>query len=298
MFLLAAYQLLLHRCSGQEDIVVGTPIANRNRPEIEGLIGYFANTLALRTDMGGDPTVRELLQRVRSTALEAYAHQDIPFESVLEELQPPRDPSRQPLFQAVLALHNLPRSETTLADLRIAPFDVDTGTSKFDLTLIAQQNGDGLELMLEYNTDLFLPSTANRLLAHLRNVMHGMSENPGQRISEVPLLGREEKEQLLTQCQRKSSYPVNVNLLELFENQTKHRPQARAVGTGDEWFTYSELNHRANQLAHYLLRQGIGRESLVGILVERTPEMVIAILGCISTFGSCIPARTSVIHAG
>ncbi|HEV2961541.1 MAG TPA: amino acid adenylation domain-containing protein, partial [Candidatus Angelobacter sp.] len=289
MFLLAAYQLLLHRYSGQEDVVVGSPIANRTPPEIEGLIGYFANTLALRTDMSGDPTVRELLWRVREVALDAYAHQDVPFEKVLEELQPPRDPSRQPLFQTVFALQNLPPADYTLHNLKIAPFDVNTGTSKFDLTLIAQQNNAGLEFTLEYNTDLFSSSTANRLLSHFTNVMRAMVEDPGRRISEVPLLGTKEREQLVAESRRKSEYAVNSTLVELFDNQAKRRPYARAVGFSDKWLTYTELNHRANQLAHYLLRQEIGRETLVGILVERTPEMVIGILGILKAGGAYLP---------
>ena len=217
IFLLTAYKLLLHRYGGQEDIVVGSPIANRTRPELEGLIGYFANTLALRSDFSGDPTVEELLASIRETALGAYAHQDIPFEKLLEDLQPPRDPSRQPLFQAVFTLHNLSPASYTLPNLDMSPVDIDTGTSKFDLTLIAQENTTGLSCTLEYNTDLFSHSTASRLLHHFHNLLHGMVEDPKGRISEIPLLGDLEKEQLLKACRRRNEYAASTSLIELLE---------------------------------------------------------------------------------
>ncbi|HEY6349974.1 MAG TPA: amino acid adenylation domain-containing protein [Candidatus Angelobacter sp.] len=289
MFLLAAWKLLLSRYSGQEDLVVGSPVANRTRAEVEGLIGYFANTLPLRTDLGGDLTVRELLRRVRETALNAYAHQEIPFEKLLEELQPVRDPSRQPLFQVVFTLQNLPPSGYTLHNLAIEPVDVDTGTSKFDLTLIAQQNSATLELMLEYNTDLFNADTAIRLLGHFKNLVHGMLEHPDQRISEVALLSGEERQELVAASSRKTVFTVDKNLVELFETQAEIRPQAQAVGLDGKGFTYAELNERANQLAHFLMRQGIGREMLVGILAERTPELVICILGILKAGGAYLP---------
>jgi amino acid adenylation domain-containing protein len=289
MFLLAAYKLLLSRYSGQEDIVVGSPIANRTRPEIEGLIGYFANTLALRTDLSGDPTVREMLQRVRETALGAYAHEDVPFEKLLEDLQVPRDPSRQPLFQAVFALQNLPPSAYALHNLTLSPIEVDTGTSKFDLTLIAQQNNAGLEFTLECNTDLFSPSTGNRLLQHLQNVLCGILENPDRLISEIPLLSGDEREQLVHSSRRQNEYPADASLVELFEIQAKLRPQAQAVGFENEWLTYSALNERANQLAHYLLQQGIGPEMLVGILIERSLDLVVSILGILKAGAAYLP---------
>jgi amino acid adenylation domain-containing protein len=289
MLLLAAYKLLLHRYSGSDDVVVGSPIANRTQPEIEGLIGYFANTLVLRTDLSDDPTVRELLQRVRETALDAYAHQDVPFEKVLEDLQPRRDPSRQPLFQTVFAFQNQPPAEKALYNLTITPVEVDTGTSKFDLTLIAQQSNSGLEFLLEYNTDLFTATMADRLLTHYKNALVGMVVAPEQHISKVPLLDHHETEQLIEANRRKTEYAVDVSLVKLFEIQAEFRRQAAATGFGDEWLTYTELNQRANQLAHYLLRQGIGAESLVGILLERTPAMVIAILGILKSGAAYLP---------
>jgi amino acid adenylation domain-containing protein len=243
----------------------------------------------LRTDLSGDPTVRELLQRVRETALNAYAHQEVPFEKLLEELQPLRDPSRQPLFQTVFTLQNLPPSGYALGDLTIAAVDVDTGTSKFDLTLIAQQKSVGLEFMLEYNTDLFSASTADHLLSHYRNVLSGMVKDPDQRISEVPLLGSEERRELVQAGRRKSEFASGSSLTALFEAQVELRPQAPAVGLDGKWLTYAELNGRANQLAHYLSRQGIGREMLVGILAERTPEMVICILGILKAGAAYLP---------
>ena len=289
MFLLAACKILLCRYSGQEDVIVGSPIANRTRPELEGLIGYFANTLVLRTDLSGDPVVCQLLRRVRETALGAYAHQDVPFEKLLEDLQLPRDPSRQPLFQVAFALQNLPSSGYALKNLTLSPVDVETGTSRFDLTLIAQENGAGLEFTLEYNTDLFSSATAGRLLRHLQNVLEGMLENPDRCISQVPLLGMDEKEQLITAGKRKNEYAADANLVELFEIQAVLRAQAPAVGLDGEWVSYAELNERANQLACYLLRQGIGPEMLVGILVERTADMVVCILGVLKTGSAYLP---------
>ena len=289
MFLLAGYKLLLCRYSGQEDVVVGSPIANRNRAEIEGLIGYFANTLALRTNLSGDPTVRELLHRVRETALNAYAHQHVPLEKLLEELQLPRDPSRQPLFQTVFALQNFSQSTYGLRELAITPVDVDTGTSKFDLTLIAQQNAVNFDFVLEYNTDLFAASTANRLLRHFAHVLRGMLKDMDHHISEVAVLSREEKKELTAISKRTIEYVIDKSLIDLFEAKVEVRSLAPAVGLGDQWLTYAELNERANQLAHYLLREGIGPEMLVGVLAERTPELVIAILGILKAGAAYLP---------
>jgi amino acid adenylation domain-containing protein len=289
MFLLAAYKLLLHRYGGQEDIVVGSPIANRTRPEIEGLIGYFANTLALRSDLSSDPTVEELLARVRETALGAYAHQDIPFEKLLEDLQPPRDPSRQPFFQVVFTLHNLPPASYTLPNVDMFLVDIDTGTSKFDLTLIAQESTTGLSCTLEYNTDLFSHSTASRLLHHFHNLLHGMVEDPKDRISEIPLFGDTEREQLLKARRRRNEYTASTSLIELFETRVKLHPEAPAAGFGEQWLTYEHLNQRANQLAHYLLAQGIGPEMLVGILAERTIDLVVCILGVLKAGAAYLP---------
>jgi amino acid adenylation domain-containing protein len=289
MFLLAVYKLLLHRYSGQENITIGSPIASRTRPEIEGLIGYFANTLALRSDLSGDPTVEELLHRVRETALDAYANQDIPFEKLLEDLQLPRDPSRQPVFQAVFALQNLPSSGYTLPNLTMTPVDIDTGTSKFDLTLIAQESTTGFSCTLEYNTDLFSHSTASRLLDHFHNLLNGAVENPKDHISEIPLLGNTEKEQLLKACRRGSEYTVSTSLIELFETRVKLYPQAPAAGAGEQWLTYEDLNQRANQLARYLLAQGIVPEMLVGILADRTVDLVICILGILKIGAAYLP---------
>jgi amino acid adenylation domain-containing protein len=289
MFLLAVYKLLLHRYSGQENIAIGSPIANRTRPEIEGLIGYFANTLVLRSDLSGDPTLEELLHRVRETALDAYAYQDIPFEKVLEDLQPPRDPTRQPVFQAVFALQNLPSSGYTLPNLAMTPVDIDTGTSKFDLTLIAQESITGLSCTLEYNTDLFSHSTASRLLDHFHNLLNGTVENPQNHISEITLLGNTEKEQLLKACRRGSEYAVSTSLIELFEARVKLHPEAPAAGAGEQWLTYEDLNQRANQLARYLLAQGIVPDMLVGILADRTLDLVVCILGILKVGAAYLP---------
>jgi amino acid adenylation domain-containing protein len=294
MTLLAAFQTLLHRYTSQDDIVVGSPIANRNRIEIEGLIGFFVNTLVLRTDHSGNPTFRELLHRVRETALEAYAHQDLPFEKLVEELRPDRDLSRSPVFQAMFVLQNAPARELSFEGFTVSPVRVAGETAKFDLTLSLNEGTPGLRGVLQYNTDLFDEATITRMLGHFQTLLEGIVANPEQRIGELPLLTEPEKDQLLVEWnETKADYPKDKCIHELFETQVEKTPDAVALVFEDQKLTYQELNNRANQLAHYLQKLGVGSEVLVGICVERSLEMVIALLGVIKAGGAYVPLDPS-----
>ncbi|MDQ3942480.1 MAG: condensation domain-containing protein, partial [Actinomycetota bacterium] len=291
MVLLAAFQALLARYSGQEDIAVGTPIAGRNRAETEGLIGFFVNTLVLRTDLSGDPTFRELLGRVRETTLEAYAHQDLPFEKLVEELEPQRDLSRTPLFQVMFALQNVPQQDPELADLTLSRLRVESGTAKFDLTLSMIEEAKGLKGSLEYNTDLFEAATIERMLGHFRTLLEGIMTEPERRISELPLLTEAERHQLLVEWNdTQTDYPKDQCVHVLFETQAERTPDAVAVVFEDQRLTYRELNRRSNQLARHLRKLGVGRpEVSVGICVERSVEMVVGLLGILKAGGAYVP---------
>jgi amino acid adenylation domain-containing protein len=290
MMLLAAFQTLLHRYSGQEDIAVGTPIANRNREEIEGLIGFFINTLVMRTGMGGDPSFRELLGRVREVALGAYGHQDVPFEKVVEETHPERDLSRNPLFQVMFILQNAAEMVVNLGDLGVESLSGDTGTAKFDLTLSLMEKGRVLKGRVEYNTDLFEGGTIERMVGHLKTLLEGIVANADQRISELPILTEAERRQLLVEWNMtEAEYPRDACIHELFEKQVEKTPEAVAVVFEGKELTYRELNIRANQLAHYLRKQGVGPEVLVGICMERSLEMVVGLLGILKAGGAYVP---------
>jgi amino acid adenylation domain-containing protein len=290
MTLLATYQTLLCRYTGQDDISVGTAVANRNRPEIEGLIGFFVNTLVMRTDLSDAPSFRELLKRVRKTALEAYTHQDVPFEMLVEELQPERDMSRTPLFQVAFALQNAPVSPTELPDLTLTPLGADTGTAKFDLTLTLTEMGDELRGALEYNTDLFNRSTVRRMAGHFRSLLEGAVADPDQLIRELPLLREKEHRQLLVDWNATAlDTPTDHCAHELFELRAAERPDAVALTFGDEALTYATLDARANQLAHHLQKLGVGPGTLVGIATDRGPDMIVGILGTLKAGGAYLP---------
>lgn len=290
MTLLAAFQILLHRYAGQEDIVVGSPIANRNRAEIEELIGFFVNTLVLRTDFSGDPTFQQLLARVREVSLGAYAHQDLPFEKLVEVIQPPRDLSRSPLFQVMFVLQNAPLPPSQLGDLTLGFVPLDIGTAKFDLTLYMAETEQGLRASLEYNTDLFDESTVTRMAEHFKRLLEAIISNPRQRLHELPLLTYYETDQLLIRWNdTKMDYPEDRSLVALFEKQVEQTPDAVAVVFAKRKLTYRELNKRSNQLAHYLGKIGVRPGALVGICMERSAEMVVGLLGILKAGGAYLP---------
>jgi amino acid adenylation domain-containing protein len=291
MLLLAAFQSQLCRYTGQEDITVGSPIANRNRAETEPLIGFFVNTLVLRTDLSGDPSFSDLLQRVRETALEAYAHQDLPFELLVEELQPSREANRSPLFQIAFVLQNAPMPPLHLLGLTITLLPLENGTAKFDLTLTLRESENGeLTAGLEYNTDIFKRATARRMLAHYEVLLKGVVENPDLRLSSLPLITEQERRQLLHEGEAAApEFPDGEPLHWLFEARAAAAPDSTALIFGEERLSYRQLNARANQLAHRLRRLGIGPDSLVSICLERSVEMVVAVLGVLKAGGAYVP---------
>ncbi|BAY78314.1 amino acid adenylation domain-containing protein [Nostoc linckia NIES-25] len=290
MTLLAAFDTLLYRYTGTEDILVGSPIANRDRQEIEGLIGFFVNTLVMRSDLAGNPTFSELLTRVREMAMEAYSHQNLPFEMLVEALQPERDLSHTPLFQVMFVLQNAPTSGLDLTGLNVNSFLIKGTTSRFDLTLIMQNTPTGLRGLWEYNTDLFDFTTIDRMTSHLVNLLEGVTANPEQHISQLPLLSEVEQQQLLVEWNdTRVDYPLHKCIHQLFEEQVELTPDGVAVVFGNQQLTYSQLNYRANQLAHHLRSVGVGADVLVGLCVERSTEMVIGLLGILKAGGAYVP---------
>ena len=290
MTLLAAFQTLLHRYSGQDDIVVGSPIAGRNRPETEDLIGFFVNSLPFRTTLSGNPTFRELLGRVKEVALGAYAHQDLPFEKIVEELQPERSLSYSPIFQVMFALQNQPRAKFALTGLNVELLTREADSAKFDLTWFITETETGLACWIEYNTDLFDKHTVARFLQHYKNLLGSIVANPNRRLSELTLLGDEERNQLLDESSdTQVEFPTNLCMQHLFELQVERTPQAIALACGADRLTYSQLNARANQLARYLWKLGIGPEDRVGICFGRTTEMVIAVLAAMKAGAAYLP---------
>jgi amino acid adenylation domain-containing protein len=290
MTLLAAFQTLLARYAGQEDIVVGSPIANRNRAEVENLIGFFANTLVLRTDLSGDPSFRELLGRVRETALGAYAHQDLPFEKLVEELQPERNLSHNPIFQVMFALQNTPAQSLSFGGLTLRPMNAKSETAKCDLSLFIAETPNGLSGRWEYNTDLFDRTTIQRMTGHFERLLAGLLANPEQKIWKAPLLAEEERQELLVDWNdTRSTYRHDVCVHQLVEAQSARTPDAVAAVFQSQELTYFELNQRANQLAHYLRKLGVGRGDLVALCVERSLDMVVGLLGILKAGGAYIP---------
>ncbi|MBC1218451.1 non-ribosomal peptide synthetase, partial [Nostoc sp. UCD120] len=290
MTLLAAFDTLLYRYTGTEDILVGSPIANRDRSEIEGLIGFFVNTLVMRTNLAGNPSFSELLLRVREMAMEAYTHQDLPFEMLVEALQPERDLSHTPLFQVMFALQNAPTSELELTGLTVSRLPIKGTTSRFDLTLSMENTATGLMGWWEYNTDLFDASTIERMTGHFVTLLEGIIANPKEQISQLPLLREVEQQQLLVEWNNTEvDYPLHKCIHQLFEEQVKLTPNTVAVEYENQQLTYYELNYRANQLAHYLRSLGVKPDTLVGLCVERSLEMVIGLLGILKAGGAYVP---------
>jgi amino acid adenylation domain-containing protein len=290
MTLLAAFKTLLYRYTGQTDILVGSPVANRNSVEVESLIGLFVNVLVLRTDLSEQPTFRELLARVKSTALEAYIHQDLPFDKLVEELQPERDLSHNPLFQVMFVLQNVAITTPKLSDVSLTFAEGDNGSAKFDLTLFMEDREQGLVATLEYNTDLFNTDTIHRMLGHFQTLLESVVSKLDTKIAELSLLTEVERHQLLIEWNdTKRDYPQNQCIHQLFEQQVEHTPDAIALIFENQKLTYRELNQRANKVAHYLKTLGVKPDVLVGICMERSLEMVIGILAIIKAGGAYVP---------
>ncbi|MGF1990763.1 MAG: amino acid adenylation domain-containing protein [Nostoc sp. ZfuVER08] len=290
MTLLTAFKILLYRYTGQTDILVGSPIANRNKAEIESLIGLFVNVLILRTELSGDLSFQKLLRRVKSTALEAYIHQDLPFEKLVEELQPNRDLSYNPLFQVMFVLQNVQISNPTLSDVSVFYEEGYNGTSKFDLTLFMEDFEQGLLATCEYNTDLFNADTITRMLGNFQTLLESIISDTQQCISNLQILTPSELQQLLVEWNdTQTDYPQDKYIHQLFEEQVEKTPDAVAVVFENQQLTYRELNNRANELAHYLQNLGVKSEVIVGVCIKRSPEILIALLAILKAGGAYVP---------
>lgn len=302
MTLLAAFNTLLHRYSGQDDIVVGSPIAGRNHPDTEGLIGFFLNTLVLRTKLSGNPTFRELLDRVREVALGAYAHQDLPFEKLVEELQPERTRSHNPLFQVLLVLQNAPTPPAELRGLTLSPFEIDRGTARFDLTVNLGETPEGLSGFVEYCTDLFESVTVRRMLGHFRTLLEGIVADPDQRLSQLRLLTEEERRQWPGPSSRVrpaksfAEFPreqIEQSIPERFDQQVSRHSSRIAVKTrGEEW-TYERLSREADRVARAILKTRGRAPERVALLLEQDAPMVAAILGSLKARKTYVPLDVS-----
>ncbi|NEQ47692.1 MAG: amino acid adenylation domain-containing protein [Leptolyngbya sp. SIOISBB] len=298
MTLLAAFQVLLQRYSGYTDLVIGTPIANRPQAELEGLIGMFVNTLVLRTDLSGDPRFEELLRRVRAVALDAYAHQSVPFEQVVEALAVPRSWSHAPLFQVMFVLQNAPLPTLAMEGLEWEPLVLESGTAKFDLTLSMRPTHAGLKGVLEYRTDLFEADTMQRMAGHFCTLLAAICEQPSSRIAELPLLSAAERSQFWQWHQTQTDYPRHLCIHELFEQQVEKTPAATALIFRDQSLTYQALNESANQLAWYLRSHlavpsgaspAIAPDTLIGLWAERCPATMVAMLAILKAGGAYVP---------
>ncbi|MEW6032836.1 MAG: condensation domain-containing protein, partial [Bacillota bacterium] len=293
MVLSAALKALLHRYTGRTDIAVGAAIANRTRAELEGLIGFFVNTLVLRTDLSGDPTFRKLLARERDTALEAYAHQDVPFERVVDALQPERSLSYMPIVQVLVSLQNVPAPELRLSGVTVRDLEVDkldTGTAKADLVLLLEETPDGLAGTVQYATDLFDAATVERMVTHFRVLLEGLVADPARRLSELPLLDEAEFRLVTVECNRtRVDYPRDRCVHELFADQVSARPGVPAVVAGERILTYEELDRLSTALALRLVALGVGPETLVGLCAERSPDLIVALLGILKAGGAYVP---------
>ena len=290
MVLLAGWSTLLWKYTGQQDVLVGSAHANRGRTELENLIGFFVNSLVLRTDLSGDPSFLELLGRVRESTISAQAHQDLPFEQLVNELQPERDLSRTPVYQVAFTFQNAPETELTAPGFVLSRLQLPSLTAKFDLTLVITDSEPSMTGELEYSTDLFHEETVARMAGHLEMLLAGAVARPRQRLSELPLLTEGERRQLLTEWNDTATdYPRQASIHGLFERQAAERPEAVALTWGQQRVSYRELNERANRLAHYLRGLGVGPEVRVGVCLGRGPEMIVALLGTLKAGGTYVP---------
>jgi amino acid adenylation domain-containing protein len=291
MTLLAAFQVLLGRYGGSDDVVVGSPISGRTRREVEELIGLFLNTLVLRTDLSGDPSFREVLGRVRETTLGAFEHQEIPFERLVTELQPERSLSYSPLFQVLFVLQEAERPEGAAGSLELRGMGAArSGTSKFDLTLFTGRTAEGLTASLEYNTDLFDRGTIRRMLGHLKRVLEEVAADADVRLSKLTLLEDAERRQVVAEWNATdAAYPREVCVHELFEAQADRAPGAVAVRHAGGSLSYAELEERANRLARHLRGLGVGPDARVGLCLERGPELMVGVLGILKAGGAYVP---------
>ncbi|MBD2607822.1 non-ribosomal peptide synthetase [Scytonema hofmannii FACHB-248] len=290
MVLLAAFATLLYRYSGQEDIVVGTPVGNRSQPELESLIGFFVNTLVVDAKFDQELNFTEILEQVRQGVLENYAHQDVPFEKIVEELQPERNLSHTPIFQVWFVLQNTPTETLQLPDITLTPLPFETQVAKFDLTLSMSETKSGLRGVWQYSTDLFDAATIARMVEHFQVLLEAIASHPQEKINLLPLLTEKERQKILNEWNNTAiSYPQHLCIHQIFEEQVKLTPDAVALVFGEEQLTYQQLNNRANQLAHHLQNMGVGSEVLVGLCVNRSFDMIVGLLAILKAGGAYVP---------
>jgi amino acid adenylation domain-containing protein len=294
MVLLAAFKAFLHRCTGQADIVVGTPVSTRNREELEGVVGMFINTVALRTPVGDDPSFAGLLARVRETACGAFAHADLPFDELIKAIRPDRGAESDPLLQAVFALQPGFPAEWLIGDLRASLVDVDTASAKFDWTLLLEEADCGIQGRLEYNTDLFEAETIKRLLRQFRFLLDGIAADPNRRLSEIPLLTGAERRQLVEEWSgAESEYERGASVQEIFAAQARLRPDAPALVFEERQWSYAELDRRSDELARWFRAAGVRPGTLAGLCVERSFDLIAAMLGILKAGGAYVPLDPS-----
>ena len=297
MILAGGFQALLHRYTGQDDIVIGTPIAGRTRPDTEGLIGLFLNTQALRIDFSGDPNVSELLKRVRTMALGAYSHQELPFEKLVEAVHPQRDLSRSPIFQVMFVLQNEPLNPLVMRGLTARLIPIHSGTSKYDLTISLEEKATGLSGYVEFNTDLFDEATIDRLIGHYQTLLSTLGANPKEKVSRLTVLSEQERRELQTErTKTQTPFETEKCIHEFFEEQVARTPKAIAVQFEDEQATYEELNEWANELAADLRELGVGPEVGVAICVKRSIQMLVGLLGILKAGGYYVPLDPGYPH--
>jgi len=290
MTLLSSFMVLLMRYANQEDFAVGTPIAGRSRPELENLIGFFVNSLVLRSDLSGNPSFLELLKRTRQHTLAAFNHQDLPFEKLVEALNPDRDLSRHPLFQVMFALQNQPPESLSLEQLQTETLELYNQTAKFDLSFTLTETDNAINGQVEYATSLFSQSRIEQMMAHWLNLLQAIVTQPDTTLWQLPLMNEGERQKILVDWNRtQQDYPQDTTLQQLFEQQVERTPQAVAVITENGQLTYDSLNRQANQLAHYLQSIGVGPDKLVGICVERSLEMMVGLLAILKAGGAYLP---------
>ncbi|MGA9508448.1 MAG: amino acid adenylation domain-containing protein [Candidatus Sulfotelmatobacter sp.] len=289
MLTMAAFQTLLWRYTNQESILVGTPIAGRSEIEVENMIGLFVNTMVFRADFPSNLSFRELVRQVRSFALEAYNHQDVPFEKLVEELIPQRSLETHPLFQVMFTFQNIPKQVFEIPGLRIKEMGFETGIAKFDLSVEVWEDSE-FHCQFEYNTDLFELSTIRRMLAHFEKLLSAVVENPDLTVAQIPIMSSEERQQVLVEWNSTAAdYPRDLPLHRAFERQVDARPDATALLFAEKKWSYRQLNDEANRLAHRLIASGVTPGSLVGIFLERSPEIVIALLGVLKAGAAYVP---------
>jgi len=293
MLLTAVFKVLLYRYSGQKDIVIGSPLAGRGRFEVENLVGFFVNTLVLRTQLADEMTFTELLRHVRDVTLNAYEHQDVPFEKLVEELQPVREKSYSPLFQVMIALQNIPAAALSYEGLTLRPLDIENNTSKFDLLLDLLEMPAGMLITFKYNPDLFEAATMQRMAEQFERLLQAVAASTAERVSDLRLLSPTERQTLLEDWNQTEAVYPHYSLHRLFADHAQRTPQATALVYGDRVLSYGELNTRANQLAHHLRSLGVTTETLVGLYMKQSPEMIVGMLGILKAGGAYVPLDTT-----